>query len=37
MMDVTITDVTDEQVVLDANHALAGESLTFEIEVMEVL
>lgn len=32
MMDVTITDVTDEQVVLDANHPLAGESLTFEIK-----
>ncbi len=37
MMDVLITDVTEQQVVLDANHPLAGESLTFEIEVLEVV
>lgn len=28
---VTVTEVTDATVTLDANHALAGEALTFEI------
>ncbi len=28
---VTVTDVTDTTVTLDANHVLAGEALTFEI------
>lgn len=31
-----ITDVGDETVTLDANHPLAGETLTFEIELVEV-
>lgn len=30
-IEVTVAEVTDETVTLDANHALAGESLTFEI------
>ncbi|MEX0680069.1 MAG: peptidylprolyl isomerase [Balneolales bacterium] len=34
---VVITDITDEKVKLDANHPLAGEDLTFEIEVVEVV
>ena len=33
---VQITDVTDEEVILDGNHELAGQPLTFEIEVMDV-
>ena len=33
---VVITNVTDESVKLDANHPLAGQELTFEIEVVEV-
>ncbi len=32
---VVITDVTEETVKLDANHPLAGQDLTFEIEVVE--
>ncbi|MCL1599460.1 MAG: FKBP-type peptidyl-prolyl cis-trans isomerase [Actinomycetia bacterium] len=32
----TVLDVTDETVTLDANHPLAGEALTFEIEVLAV-
>ncbi|MCG8472782.1 MAG: peptidylprolyl isomerase [Desulfobacterales bacterium] len=32
----TITLVDDEKVVVDLNHPLAGESLTFEIEVMGI-
>ena len=31
-----ILDVTDEAVVLDMNHPLAGESLSFEIELVSV-
>ncbi|MDY0275562.1 MAG: peptidylprolyl isomerase [Desulfomicrobium sp.] len=31
-----IVDVTDEEVVLDANHPLAGFALTFEIELLSV-
>lgn len=31
-----ITHVDDEKVILDLNHPLAGESLTFEIEVVGI-
>jgi peptidylprolyl isomerase len=34
---VVISEVTDSTVKLDANHPLAGEDLTFEIEVVEVV
>jgi len=33
---VTITEVTDEQVTLDANHPLAGKALTFDLELVAV-
>jgi FKBP-type peptidyl-prolyl cis-trans isomerase 2 len=33
----TIADVSDSEVTLDANHPLAGEDLTFEIELMEIV
>ncbi len=33
---VVIKDVSDGSVVLDANHPLAGEDLTFEIELVSV-
>lgn len=32
----TVTEVTDEKVVLDANHPLAGKDLIFEIELLDV-
>jgi len=35
-MIVTVTKVTEEKVTLDANHPLAGQDLTFELELMEV-
>lgn len=37
MLQVTITDVTDSTVTLDANHPLAGKTLTFELELMEIV
>jgi peptidylprolyl isomerase len=33
---VTIKDVRDDRVVLDANHPLAGQELTFELELVEI-
>jgi peptidylprolyl isomerase len=33
---VTITDVTDETITLDANHPLAGEDLTFDIKIVSI-
>ena len=33
---VTITDVTENTVTLDANHHLAGKELTFEIELISI-
>lgn len=33
---VVITDVGDDTVEVDANHPLAGEDLTFDIELVEV-
>lgn len=36
-MRAVITSVEDDDVTLDFNHPLAGEALTFEIELVEVL
>ena len=33
---VVVTDVNDESVTLDANHPLAGRTLTFDLELVEV-
>ncbi len=33
---MTVTDIADGQVTLDANHPLAGEDLTFDIELVEI-
>ncbi len=33
---VTITDIKDDKVVLDANHPLAGKDLIFDIELVEI-
>lgn len=37
VIPVTVVNVTDETVTLDANHRLAGEDLTFAIELVEIV
>jgi len=34
---LTVTDINNESVVLDANHELAGKDLIFEIELVEIV
>ncbi len=36
VMPVAVVEVTNEQVVLDATHPLAGKDLTFAIELVEI-
>jgi peptidylprolyl isomerase len=33
---VTISDVAEAEIVLDANHPLAGEDLTFDLELVDI-
>ena len=33
---VVVTDISDAEVTLDANHPLAGEDLTFDIQLVEI-
>ena len=34
---VTIAEIKDDIIVLDANHSLAGKELVFDIELMEIV
>ena len=36
IMNVTVTEITDSAVKLDGNHFLAGQDLTFEIELVAI-
>jgi FKBP-type peptidyl-prolyl cis-trans isomerase 2 len=33
---VVITDISDEAVTLDGNHPLAGQTLYFQVELLEI-
>tara|TARA_R100000935_G_scaffold8302_7_gene17512 strand:+ start:140632 stop:141078 length:447 start_codon:yes stop_codon:yes gene_type:complete len=35
-MNLLVTEVKDESIVIDANHPLAGKDLTFDLEVVEI-
>lgn len=36
-IDVTVVEVTKESVTFDSNHPLAGEDLTFDVELTEII
>ncbi|HEY4745027.1 MAG TPA: FKBP-type peptidyl-prolyl cis-trans isomerase [Desulfuromonadaceae bacterium] len=36
-LGVAVLEVSDESVTFDANHPLAGEDLTFEVELLDIL
>jgi peptidylprolyl isomerase len=36
-LEVAVIEVNDETVTFDANHPLAGEDLTYEIELLEIV
>jgi peptidylprolyl isomerase len=35
-LSVTVVEVTDDEVTVDANHALAGQRLTFALELVSI-
>ena len=37
MIPVSVAQVNENSVVMDANHQLAGETLIFDIEVVEIV
>ena len=36
MLDLTITEVGEESITVDGNHPLAGETLNFDLELVEI-
>jgi len=36
-LEVTVVEVSDKAITFDANHPLAGEDLTYEVELVEIL
>ena len=36
LMQLVITEVADEAITVDANHPLAGQALSFDIELVEI-
>jgi peptidylprolyl isomerase len=37
VMNLVVTEVGDAEITVDANHPLAGEELTFDIELVEIV
>lgn len=37
MMPITVVDMDDQSVTVDANHPLAGQDLVFDVELVEVV
>jgi peptidylprolyl isomerase len=37
VLDLVVTSIDEDMVTLDANHPLAGESLLFEVELVEIV
>ena len=37
VVDMVVAEVDDETITLDANYPLAGKTLTFEVELMEIV
>lgn len=37
ILEVTVIEVDEENITLDANHPLAGEDLSYEVELYEIL
>lgn len=37
ILEVQVSDITEDTVVLDGNHPLAGKELVFEIELVEIV
>ena len=35
-INVTVKEVNPESIIIDANHKLAGEDLTFDVRVVEI-
>lgn len=35
-MEAFVHEITDEEVILDTNHPLAGETLTFDVEIVNI-
>ena len=36
-LGVTVVEITAEEITFDANHPLAGQNLTFELELVSIL
>jgi peptidylprolyl isomerase len=36
VMNLVVTEVADETITVDGNHPLAGETLTFDIELVAI-
>ena len=37
LVALTVTEMTEDSVIMDSNHPLAGQDLTFDIELIEIL